>query len=133
MKSILRPVSLLALVTLTACGSIPTRDFEFDAMDVGENPRPCMVVINDDWVGAEARKQFVNVTSDDVLTLNIAFPSPSVEVTMAPMLMINGQPKVPKSRKEARDSSGFMEDVRRVERTDPKRVLFILPRKPVNS
>lgn len=130
----LRPVSVLTLLVLTACGSIPTRTFEFEAIDVGDNPRACMIVVNDDWVGAAAKKQFVNVTGDDVLSLTIPFPSPEVEVTVAPMQITgSGEPRVPKSRKEARDTSGFADEVRKLLMTDPKRVLFILPKKPVNG
>lgn len=128
-----RPVSLLALATLTACGSVPMRSFEFDAISIDEQPRPALIVVNDDWVGAAERKQFVNVDGDDVLTIPISFQSPEVEITIAPVKMVGGQPNVPKSRKEARDASGFMDEVRKVMLTDPKRVLFILPKKNPGS
>lgn len=134
MTPFLRPAALLALLACTACGSVPSRDFEFDAIDVGENPLRCLVVVNDDWVGAEQKNQFVNVAGDDVLTLKIEFRTSEVEVIMAPVQVNNGKvTKVPRSRKEAREFSGFMDDSRKLLFTDPKRVLFILPRKPANS
>lgn len=133
MTTISRSLSLLSLLALTACGSIPVRTFEFDAISTDDQPRPCLIVVNDDWVGAAERKQFVNVAGDDVLSLPISFPSPEVQITVAPMKMSGGQPSVPKSRKEARDTSNYMDEVRPLVITDPKRVLFILPKKPVGS
>lgn len=132
MNAPLRTSSLLALLCLTACGSIPTREFEFDAIDVNENARPCLVVINDDWARAAERDQYVNLTDDNSLVLTIEFPkAPEVEVTMAPILVADGKvQRVPKSRREARDFSGFVEEVRKVQLTDPRRVFFILPKKP---
>lgn len=131
MNSLLRTSSLSALLCLTACGSIPSREFEFDAIDVSENPRPCLVVLNDDWASAADKNQFVNVTDDNSLVLKIEFPkAPEVEVTMAPIQVADGKPtRVPKSRKEARDYSGFVDEVRKVQLTDPRRVFFILPKK----
>ncbi len=133
MNSALRILSLSSLLALGACGSIPTRTFEFDAISVDEQPRPCLIVVNDKWAEAFANKQFVNVADDDTLKLPIAFPTSEVTITVAPLKMQNGQPNEPKSRKEARDSSGFMDEVRALQITDPKRVLFILPKKPVNG
>ncbi|HEX6812492.1 MAG TPA: hypothetical protein VF384_12780 [Planctomycetota bacterium] len=120
-----------ALLACTACGSIPTREFEFDAIDVSENARPCLVVLNDDWTTAAEKERFVNLAGDDSLVINIEFPKgPEFEVTMAPVLVVDGKvPRVPKSRKEARDYSGYVEEVRRVRLTDPRKVLCILPKK----
>jgi hypothetical protein len=134
MNSLLRPLSLSALLGFTACGSIPSREFEFDAIDVSENPRPCLVVLNDDWTAAAEKNQYVNLAGDDALVLKIEFPkTPEVEVTMAPIQVADGKPtRVPKSRKEARDYSGFVEEVRKVQLTDPRRVFFILPKKSGN-
>jgi len=121
---------LPALLTLAACGGIPTKTFEFDAIDVNEQPRPCLVVVNDDWVTAAEKNQYVNVDSDDVLSLNLAFPTSEVEVIMAPVIVEGGKvTRIPKSRKEARDYSGFTDESRRLIMTDVKRQLFILPRK----
>jgi hypothetical protein len=121
--------SLTALLA-TACGSVPKRSFQFDAIDVEETPRPCLVVVNDDWIGAAERNQVVNVAGDDALAVELEFRSSEVEVTMAPVLVEGGKvQRMPKSRKEARDYSGFMEETRRLMFTDPDRQLFILPRK----
>lgn len=130
MKRFRRASSLSLLLATAACGSIPTKTFDFDAIDVGENPRPCLVVVGDDWVAAAEKNQFVNVEGDDQLTLTLPFASSEVEVTMAPVLVESGKvTRVPKSRKEARDYSGFMDESRRLILTDPRRQLFILPRK----
>jgi hypothetical protein len=126
-------LSVLALLATAACGGIPKQKFVFDAIDVGERPLPCLVVVNDDWVGAAERQQYGNVAGDDELSLTLEFTSAEVEVTMAPMMASGGQPvSVPKSRKEARETSGFMDDTRRLFVTDPQRVLFILPRRSIN-
>lgn len=129
-----RLLSWPLLALLTACGGIPTQKFEFDAIDASENPRPCLVVVNDDWVGAAEKNQFVNVAGDDSLTLELVFQSAEVEVTMAPVLVEGGAvARVPKSRKEARDYTGFMDETRRLMLRDPKRQLFILPRRTGSS
>jgi hypothetical protein len=57
-----------------------------------------------------------------------------VEVTIAPVIVENGKvTRVPKSRKEARDYSGFMDETRRLRIGDPTLQLFILPRKSGSS
>lgn len=127
-------LSLPALLLLCSCGSIPTQRFEFDVIDAGETPRPCLIVVNDDWVGAAEKNQFVNVATDDTLTIEIPFASAEVEITVAPVLIEGGKvARSPKSRKEARDYSGFMDETRRLMLRDPRRQLFILPRKSTNS
>ncbi len=129
MMRIRRVLSLSVLFAMTACGGIPTKTFEFDAIDTGENPRPCLVVVNDDWVAAAEKNQYVNVERDDALQLVLSFPSSEVEVTVAPVIVENGKvARVPKTRKEARDYSLFVDESRRLLITDPRRQLFILPR-----
>ncbi len=134
MSLLRRAVCLSALCAMTACAGIPTKSFEFDALDAAEQPRPCLIVVNDDWVTAAEKNQFVNVDSDDLLRLEIPFPSAEIEITMAPVMVESGKvTRVPKTRKEARDYSGFMDDTRRLKLTDPKRQLFILARKSGSS
>lgn len=124
----LLPLPLLALTA--ACGSIPTRTFEFSAVDTAENPRPCLIVVNDDWVGAAERNQFVNVSDNTPLPIEIAFPVAEIEVTAAPVQVESGKiTRVPKSRKEAVDFSSFVDEQRRLRATDHRRQLFILRRK----
>ncbi len=119
---------LLALAA-AACGSIPTREFEFDAIDVGERPLTCLVVVNDDWVGAAEKNQFVNVDGHNPLVMKVEFPSSEVEVTMAPVGTDSGKvTRVPKSRSEARSYSGFVDESRRLKMGFPRKMLFILPR-----
>lgn len=134
MKPIRLVLSVSMLLAATACGGIPTKAFEFDAIDVDERPRPCLVVVNDDWVAAAEKSQYVNVTDDDSLQLVLPFSSSEVEVIMAPVMVESGKvTRVPKSRKEARDYSGYMDESRRLIMTDTKRQLFILPRKSGSS
>ena len=66
-----RLLSLSLLLATAACGSIPTQQFTFDAVDTNEQPRPCMLVVNDDWPAAAEKGQYVNVAGDDTLTLTI--------------------------------------------------------------
>lgn len=125
----IRTFAPLLLLAVAACGSIPAREFEFDAIDVGEKPLTCLVVVNDDWVGAAEKKQFVNLDGHSPLVMKIEFPSSEVEVTMAPVGTEGGKvTRVPKSRSEARDYSGFQDESRRLRLGFPRRMLFILPR-----
>ncbi len=129
-----RLLSLSLLGATAACGSIPTKSFEFDAIDAGESPRPCLIVVNDDWVTAAEKNHFVNVDDDNALVIEMPFPTAEVEVTLAPVLVESGKvTRVPKSRKEARDYSGFADDTRRLRLTDPRRQLFIVQRKSGGS
>jgi hypothetical protein len=113
-------LSSSVLTVLAACGSVPKQRFVFDAIDVAENPRPCLVVVND--------------AEDDELVIEIEFPSAETVVTMAPLTVENGKVvRMPKSRKDARDYSGFVEELRKLRLRDPERQLFVLPRKSANS
>ena len=124
-----RALSLSLLGLTAACGSIPTKSFEFLAIDAAEQPRPCLIVVNDDWTTAAEKNQYVNVEGANSLVLDIPFNAAEIEVTVAPVLVESGKvTRIPKSRKEARDYSGFMDDVRRLRATDPRRQLFILTR-----
>jgi hypothetical protein len=129
-----RLLSLPLLAAFAACGSIPTKQFEFRAIDTGDQPRPCMIVVDDDWAGAAEKSQFVNLDGNAPLVLTIPFAQAEVEVTVAPVLVESGKvARVPKSRKEATDYSGFKDDVRRLRVTDPRVHLFILVRKSSSS
>ena len=127
-------LTAVPLLLLCSCGSIPTQRFEFDVIDTGERPRPCLIVVNDDWIGAADKNQYVNVDTDDTLTIEVPFASAEVEITIAPVLVEGGKvARAPRSRKEARDYSGFVEEPRKLRLRDPERQLFILPRKSSNS
>lgn len=134
MSTIRRLLSLSLLAGLCACGSIPTKEFEFRAIDTADAPHPCMIVVNDDWETAATKEQFVNLDGNRPLRLTIPFASAEIEVTMAPVRVENGKvTRIPKSRKEARDYSNFMDDVRRLRITDPTVHLFVLVRKTGGS
>lgn len=114
----------------TACGSVPTRSFRFDAIDVEEKPLPALVVVGDDWIGAAERQQFVNLDKNDsALDLVLQFDRAEVEVIVAAVEVDpdTGKPtKVPKSRSEPNE---FVAEPRRVQITDPQMQLYILPRR----
>lgn len=129
-----RLLSLSLLAACAACGSIPTQQFEFRSIDTGDQPRPCLIVVDDDWAGAAERNQFTNLDGNTPLVLTIPFKNAEVEITVAPVLVESGKvARVPKSRKEARDYSGYMDDVRRLHLRDPRVNLFILVRKSGSS
>jgi hypothetical protein len=121
--------SLVAAVPLlgAACGSIPTKSFEFDAIDSElQQAVPCLVVIDDDWDDAERKKRFVNVGSDGTLKLSIPFERPVVDVTVAAVGLHpeSGEPlNVPHSRES---SHGYHAEPRRLRIDDPTFQLFIL-------
>lgn len=129
-----RATTMLALaagVLATACSSVPTRKFTFDVIDRDEKPKPALVVVDDDWVKAWDLNQVVNVGEDDELTLDIAFPSSTVEVTVVPLKVadkkVGGKPM---SRQEATEAVGMTDEVRTLKLNDPQRHLFILLPKP---
>lgn len=122
-------VLFVATTLLAACGSVPTRTFQIEAIDVDERPVPCIVVVGDDWAGAAERNQYVNVGSDDTLALKLAFDRAEVDIIVAavPVDTATGKPRMsPKSRTESTEATGFLADVRRIRFTDPERNLFIL-------
>jgi hypothetical protein len=55
------------LAVLAACGGVPKQRFKFDAIDVAENPRPCLVVVNDDFGQAVADLQAILAGRGDAL------------------------------------------------------------------
>jgi hypothetical protein len=129
-----RLLSLSLLGLSAACSSVPKKTFEFSVIDNGENPRPSLIVVNDDWVGAVQRNQFVNVSDHSPLRVEIAFNVAEVEVIAAPVLIESGKiTRVPNSRKEAVDYTGFIDDQKRLRVTDHPRQLFILRRKGGSS
>jgi len=125
----LAPLCPFLCLFAVSCSGIEKRRFEFDVIDADENPRACLVAIESDFLGAEENKQIVNVEGDDVLALDIAFPSREVNVTVLPLRVVNGKvSKYPRSNRESWDT-GFADETRAIRIDDPTRVLFILPRR----
>jgi hypothetical protein len=129
-----RAKTLLALAAgalATACNSVPTKKFTFDVIDGSERPKPALIVVDDDWVKAWDANQVVNVTEDDELTLDVAVPSSTVEITVVPLTVANKKvANKPMSRKDATDVAGMTDEVRTLKLNDPQRHLFILLPKP---
>ena len=119
-----------ASLLLTSCGSIPTKTFRVDAIDSGEEPVPCVVVIDQDWTGARERKQFVNVNSE-AYDIALQFQRAEVEVTVAQVVVDPDTGKVTWCPTRATDSDPAATNKsssRRVRMTDPAMQLFILGR-----
>ncbi len=120
-------LTLLACIGMTACGAIPTKTFEFDAIDLEEAKRACLVVVGDDgesWNTAITQKQVMNLDEVGVLRLEIPFTKREVVVHLWP-LGENGV--VPKSPGDARNMvSDYKRQERRLRLTDPGQQLFIL-------
>lgn len=131
--SITRPLSLfcaLPLLALAACGGVPNQTFTFDAIDTEEQPRPAMVVIDQDWVGAAERRQFVNVEGDDELTLTLTFDKSEIQIDIAPIPVENGAPtSLPKRPLDCVELTGFQSQFRTVRPGDARKQLFIVWRK----
>ena len=125
---------LLALTAtaalLTSCGSIPKKSFRFDAMDSAEDSVPCVVVIDQDWIGARERSQFVNV-NNDTLDLALEFQHAEVEVTLAQVVVDPDTGEVSWCPTRASDTDPGANNKpasRRLRMTDPTMQLFILGR-----
>jgi hypothetical protein len=127
----LRAGAFLFASTLAACGSVPVRTLTIDAIDVDDRPVPCLVVVGDDWAGAEEKQQFVNVGSDNTLSLPLTFDRPELDVTVAAVVVeADGTPRRNlRSRKDSSDATGFIAEPRTIRSTDPVRHLFILRRR----
>lgn len=129
MSRMSRSLALTAFAALAACGSIPTRTFTVDAIDTGEKPVPCLVVVGPDWAGAAEKKQLVNVGGDDTLRIEVQFEKPEVDIFVAalPLDAATGEPRViPKSRTESTDLTGYIAGTRTLRVDDPDTILFIL-------
>lgn len=132
-KAILRiPFPAATAALLAACGSVPKRTFEIHALSAEERPVPCLVVVDDDWIGAADRNQFVNLPPGKPLSLEIVFERGEVEVAVAPILvnLDTGAPDwVPRRRSDENAAVRLEEELRQLRPTDPQRQLFLLPLK----
>jgi len=126
MKAIQLTACALAAVAMTACGSVPKRKFTFDVIDTSEQPLPAMIIVENQWSEAAGDKQFVNVTGDNTLELELTFKSKRVLVTAVPIAAEDGKPTdVPQNERQVRD---FKPGRREVELRDAQKQLFILER-----
>jgi hypothetical protein len=123
---ILRSLCLAVPGLLVACGSIPTRTFQFDAIDVEEKPLPCVVVVNDKWEDAARAQHFVNVGKGKTLALTLTFDHPEVEVTVAPVALNPDTGVVEHVPRDRTDKSDYIAEPRTLTMDDPKKQLFIL-------
>lgn len=106
----------LALLSLTACGSVPKRTFTIEAIDNDDyrKPWPCLVVVDGDWAGAAQRKQFINLNGNEPLQLELTFDQPKHQVEVVPVRVVNGEVnKVPLTELES-----LAETDRRLERRE---------------
>lgn len=116
--------------TLCSCGGVPKRTFTFDAIDTSDDARAAMIVLDQDWVAASQNKQFVNLTSDNELPLELTFQSANVEVTAVAIRTLDGTPvSVPMNPREAEEKSEYVLRTRNVQLRDGEKQLFIFERK----
>ncbi len=119
----------VALALACGCTRPGSTLLHLDAIDAADRPRPCLFVINGDFVDAAARQQWVNIEADDTLQLEIPLDDEGVEVTAVPLRVVDGKvANLPRTPKEAEVGTGFAAETRRITRTDPMRHLFILAR-----
>lgn len=120
-------LTLAACIGMTACGAIPKKTFEFDAIDLEEGKRACLVVVGDSsesWSTAITQKQVMNLGEVGALRVEIPFATNEVVVHLWPL---GEDGTVPKSPGDARNMvSDFKRQERRLRLTDPTRQLFIL-------
>ena len=117
-------VATFACLAVTACGSIPTKTFEFQAINVQEVKCPCMIVIEDDWDTAISKKQVFDASKMEIYRLEIPFPKKQVKVRAVPL---RSDGNVPKSRGDLRNNpSRYAQQNRDLQLTDPTRQLFVL-------
>lgn len=121
-------LSLVACTAMTSCGSIPKQKFIFDAIDLNEQPRACLIVVDDEWDAAAEKGQIVNVTGDDQLDVMIEFRQAEVEITVAPLTVDgNTVTMMPTSRTQAIQMSSFKDDLpRKLRLGDPSKHVFVL-------
>jgi hypothetical protein len=133
LRNPLRNVAMgLGLSLATACSGVPTRTFQIDAIDVEDQPVPCLVVVDGDWTAAIEKKQLVNIGSAESLPLKIEFHRPEVNIMVAPVPIdpnTGEYVRLPKSREESRAMTDFLSGDRDVKLIDQQRTLFILRRK----
>lgn len=122
------PLALSAL--LAACGSVPTRTFEFAAMNDEEVAMPAIVVVDQEWLRAAENKQFVNIDSKTLpLTLEYPGDRQEIEITVAAIKIDPDTHEitwVPKRSTDAHATVSEHNSSRRLRLTDPKLQLFIL-------
>ena len=116
-------VALTACLTMTACGSIPQKDFEFRAIDINGSSQTCLVVVNGDFEAAIQNESLIGKDGTESCSVTIPFTSNEVEVTIVPCKI--GM-DLPRSRAQATDYKSY---TRRLRLTDPGTHLFILERK----
>lgn len=127
----LRTPFFASLAALTACGSVPTRTFDFAAINADQRAVPAIVVVDQDWIGAAEKKQFVNVDNKS-LPITIAYPDgrQEVEVTVAAILVDpDDASKITWSPTRSTDTNPAIAEkpeLRRLRLLDPVRQLFIL-------
>ncbi|MFK7740280.1 MAG: hypothetical protein AB8H80_08145 [Planctomycetota bacterium] len=131
MTKLSHTLALCAVAALsTACGSVPKRTFVFDAIDTGEDPRPAMIVVDQDWLAAGQNKQFINLNSNDELTLDLEFKSRDIEIMAVAIRTLDGTPvSVPTNPRDAAEISEYELDSRKLRAKDAERQLFIFQRK----
>lgn len=115
---------LVACAAMTACGSIPKKNFSFTAINNSGETQTCLIVINDEWDTAIENEWITGKDGSDSCSMTLDFQARKMEVTVVPF-KIGMEP--PRSRSQAVDYKSY---TRTLLLTDPETHLFILEKKP---
>lgn len=121
-----RATALLLLAGLAACGSVPTRTFEFRAIDTDERPLSCLLVVGDGWDDAAEKQQIMK--GADALQVIVAFDKPTVDVTIMQVALDSDGKMVAPPRSRSSPSE-YRSEIRSLGLKDPTKQLFILERR----
>ncbi|MFT4840221.1 MAG: hypothetical protein ACI8UD_001919 [Planctomycetota bacterium] len=115
---------LVACAAMTACGSMPKKNFSFKAINNSGETQTCLIVINDQWDTAIENDWVTGKDGSDSCSMTLEFQTPKIEVTVVPF---NIGMELPRSRSQAVDYKSY---TRTLLMTDPETHLFILEKKP---
>lgn len=118
----MRKLAVLSFALLTACGSVPSRQFEIRCIDTDEQPVKCLVIVDRKWPLANHDPVYTDGS------VAVTFPDDSVNIRVMPVQTgADGRiAKVP----EPDDTAPFLTQERDLQATDPRVQLFILRRDP---
>ncbi len=118
MNSLTRTLlSFGAVASLAACGSIPKKTFDISAIDFDGNSVPCLVVVDRDTSEALEAQRY---TDCEVV---VEFTKPRMNLKLVPATR-NSQGNIVPPDDAA--EKPFLEEIREVQLTDPRKHLFIL-------
>lgn len=122
MKRLTRSLFSLGLVaSLAACGSIPKKTFDVQAIDFDGNRVPCLVVVDRDFKEAVEAQRYTDCE------VTVEFRKPRMNIQVVPATRNASGVIVTPDQGAMRP---FYEEMREVQITDPRKHLFILRLNP---